>query len=155
MCKLRAYYSSRDLQDGQGNENDHVWAKLHPARVCSSCYRATTLHHNTQLVLINITDHFNRTRANSEASTSGQRVLGVLLGQQQGRVVDISNSFELSYTTVDGVPVIVEEFFTLKAGQYKQVFKDLEAVGWYATAPPAVPGPASDAVRDRAARRGA
>lgn len=98
-------------------------------------------------MLINITDHYNRTRANSQASTSGQRVLGVLLGQQHGRVVDISNSFELSFSTVDGVPVIDQDFFTLKANQYKQVFKDLEAVGWYATAPPAVPGAAELAVQ--------
>lgn len=34
-------------------------------------------------------------------SASGCRVVGCLLGQQQGRVVDISNCFELVVKTMD------------------------------------------------------
>ncbi len=91
------------------------------------------------MVLINITDHYNRTRANegtpAQPSTT-TKVVGVLLGVQTGRVVDISNSFELAYTPAkDGAPIIDNEFYQLKAAQYKQVFKDLEIVGWYATGP--------------------
>lgn len=96
-----------------------------------------------QLVLINITDHYNRTRANESTQQSTQqqaststKVWGVLLGIQTGRVVDISNSFELAYTLADDhSPIIDNEFYQLKATQYKQVFKDLEIVGWYATGP--------------------
>ncbi len=48
-----------------------------------------------QLVLINISDHWTRTKANVGRPT---RVMGILLGQQVGRTVDISNSFEIKYT---------------------------------------------------------
>jgi COP9 signalosome complex subunit 6 len=48
-----------------------------------------------QLVLINISDHCTRTRANS--GDTGAHVLGILLGSQVGRSVDISNSFEIKW----------------------------------------------------------
>ncbi len=49
-------------------------------------------------MLINVSDHFTRTKANS-ASPSGVRVLGCLLGSQTGRSIDISNSFEIKFET--------------------------------------------------------
>jgi hypothetical protein len=48
-----------------------------------------------QLVLINISDHFTRTRANAVDPGAAVRVLGCLLGSQLGRTIDISNSFEM------------------------------------------------------------
>ena len=61
-----------------------------------------------QLVLLTISDHHTRIKANAPAGQDAAssstwpaapaRVLGYLLGQQNGRVVDISNSFELNYT---------------------------------------------------------
>ena len=69
-----------------------------------------------QLVLINISDHFVRIRANGLGQADG-RVYGCLLGQQTGRVVDISNSFELQVTdSMDG-PSINEAFLTKKTEQ--------------------------------------
>lgn len=55
---------------------------------------------SSQLVLISISDQCTRARQNSSApSTSSSdhpsRVYGCLLGEQSGRNVDISNSFEL------------------------------------------------------------
>jgi len=84
------------------------------------------------LALINISDHFVRIRANGLAQGSG-RVCGCLLGQQNGREVSISNSFELKI--IDGMegPDIDEAFLTRKQDQYKQTFANLDVVGWYST----------------------
>ena len=69
-----------------------------------------------QLALINISDHFVRIRANGLAEGSG-RVYGCLLGQQPGREVSISNSFEMKI--IDGMegPEIDEAFLTKKQDQ--------------------------------------
>ncbi len=69
-----------------------------------------------QLALINISDHFVRIRANGLAQGSG-RVYGCLLGQQTGREVSISNSFELK--VIDGMegPDIDEAFLAKKQDQ--------------------------------------
>lgn len=54
-------------------------------------------------MLINISDHHTRTKANT-GSTTAVKVLGILLGSQDGRTVDISNSFEIKYEqTAEGV----------------------------------------------------
>ena len=68
-----------------------------------------------QLVLINISDHHTRTRANTGAPAV--KVLGCLLGTQSGRTVDISNSFEIKYegpTAAEGGPVVIDHAFLLK-----------------------------------------
>lgn len=46
-------------------------------------------------MLINISDHHTRTKVNGPDQKSPARVVGVLLGQQMGRTVDIRNSFEV------------------------------------------------------------
>lgn len=85
------------------------------------------------LVLINVSDHFTRTKANS-ASPNGVRVLGCLLGSQSGRSIDISNSFEIKFETGPaGVSTIDIPFLLKKQEQYKMVFPKLDLVGWYAT----------------------
>lgn len=84
------------------------------------------------LVLINISDHHTRTMANSSDGVV-RPVLGMLLGTQTGRTVDISNSFEIKYSMgPDGVE-IDQEFLIRKTDQYKQVFPKLDVMGWYAT----------------------
>lgn len=71
-----------------------------------------------QLVLLNISDHYVRTKANGMASER-DGVYGCLLGQQQGRDISISNSFELLLeTTADG-PQLNEAFLTKKLEQCK------------------------------------
>ena len=58
----------------------------------------------TQLVLLNVSDHHTRAKANAEDASTAPRVLGCLLGHQTGRIVDISNSFEFAYeNTPQGV----------------------------------------------------
>lgn len=84
------------------------------------------------LVLINISDHHTRMKANAPDG-KGERVLGCLLGTQTGRTVDISNSFELKYSIQSEGVVIDEAFRKKKQEQYLQVFPKLYVVGWYAT----------------------
>ncbi|GLC51813.1 hypothetical protein PLESTB_000551200 [Pleodorina starrii] len=85
------------------------------------------------LVLINISDHHTRTRANTPGAPIPS-VLGCLLGSQSGRTVDIRNSFEVRYSTAaDGSVEVDIPFLVKKQEQYKQVFKTLDVVGWYAT----------------------
>ncbi|KAL6773821.1 hypothetical protein ACKKBG_A22625 [Auxenochlorella protothecoides x Auxenochlorella symbiontica] len=86
------------------------------------------------LVLISISDQCTRARQNPSApSTSSSdhpsRVYGCLLGEQSGRNVDISNSFELRVASHS----IDLEFLQKRADQYKQVFPTLDIVGWYSS----------------------
>lgn len=87
------------------------------------------------LVLVNVSDHFVRSRANTQNPTIDNcKALGLLLGQQNGRVVDISNSFELKYQRdSEGAIQIDEAFLTKRQEQYKQTFAKLDVVGWYST----------------------
>ncbi|EFN52982.1 hypothetical protein CHLNCDRAFT_58697 [Chlorella variabilis] len=85
------------------------------------------------LVLINISDHHTRTRANAGCGAGEEfRVMGCLLGSQSGRTVDISNSFEMRYLESSAVD-IDHAFLLKKMEQYKQTFPQQDVVGWYAT----------------------
>jgi COP9 signalosome complex subunit 6 len=84
-----------------------------------------------QLVLINISDHCMRIR--SQDQDGYPRVIGCLLGQHNGRCVDISNSFEMVETGTPENPDFIESVFAAKQTQYAECFKSLHAIGWYAT----------------------
>jgi len=79
------------------------------------------------LVVVNISDHFTR----EKCINKNPRVFGVLLGQQEGRRVEISNSFEM--LMVDGQ--IDKEFMATRQDQFFRVFEkeSCEILGWYAT----------------------
>jgi len=82
------------------------------------------------LVIINISDHFTR-----EKVTKGEnaRVFGALIGSQNGRKVEIFNSFAFLLTSSNGSFVIDNEYFVTKIDQFKKVFEDYELLGWYST----------------------
>ncbi|XP_076066687.1 COP9 signalosome subunit 6 isoform X2 [Oratosquilla oratoria] len=88
------------------------------------------------LVILNISEHWTRQRAQEGRPI---QVLGALIGKQSGRHIEIMNSFELSYDELDGHIIINREYYTLKEEQYKQVFSDLDLLGWYTTGD--TPGP--------------
>uniref|UniRef100_A0A7S1X038 COP9 signalosome complex subunit 6 n=1 Tax=Tetraselmis chuii TaxID=63592 RepID=A0A7S1X038_9CHLO len=85
------------------------------------------------LVLISVSDHHTRTNAYTEPGAPPQRVLGALLGSHTGRVVEVSNSFEMQFSDVDGSFVLDRDFLAMKQDQYKKVFPKIDVVGWYAT----------------------
>ncbi|QDZ19356.1 Mov34 domain-containing protein [Chloropicon primus] len=82
------------------------------------------------LVIINISDHFTRCSLNV---TSGGRVIGCLLGEQKGRVIHITNTFEMNFKKDTEDQSLDKEYLAAKKEQYKTVFPNLEVMGWYST----------------------
>lgn len=81
------------------------------------------------LVLINVSDHHTRVRAQCQQN---KRVIGCLLGKHKGRMVEVANSFELANEGPGGLHVDTA-FLLQRQEQYKQTFGDLELLGWYST----------------------
>ncbi|KAI9003564.1 JAB1/Mov34/MPN/PAD-1 ubiquitin protease-domain-containing protein [Gaertneriomyces semiglobifer] len=87
-----------------------------------------TLH---PLVIMNISDQCMRTRMQG----SSDHVIGALLGVQQGRDIEIFNSFELPFKLLDGLGVADEAYLAVKQEQFRQVFPTFDFLGWYSTNP--------------------
>ncbi|NXH59962.1 CSN6 protein, partial [Rhabdornis inornatus] len=66
-------------------------------------------------------------------------VIGALIGRQEGRNIEVMNSFELLAHSSGGHVLIDKEYCYTKEEQFKQVFKDLEFLGWYTTGGPPEP----------------
>ena len=82
------------------------------------------------LVIMNVSEHWTRTKAQSGMAF---KVYGAIIGKQKGRHIEVMNSFELDYTDMDGSVVIDRDYYQLKESQFKQVFSDLDFLGWYST----------------------
>ncbi|THH23108.1 hypothetical protein EUX98_g8074 [Antrodiella citrinella] len=83
------------------------------------------------LPILNISEHL--TRLKLQTKTNLPFVIGALLGTQNGREVEIVNTFELAMET-DKV-TLDHGYFVSRRDQYKQVFPSLEFIGWYTVAP--------------------
>jgi len=84
------------------------------------------------LVIINVSDHLTRTKVES-APAAPPRIVGALIGTQEGRSVEISNSFELVYNVVEGAIVVDIVYLRTKLEQFKKVFPTSDFLGWYST----------------------
>lgn len=82
------------------------------------------------LVIMNVSEHWTRERAQEGAV---QQVIGALIGKQKGRNIEIMNSFELVFTVIGGDIVIDRDYYNMKEEQFKQVFSDMDFIGWYTT----------------------
>ncbi|XP_067933489.1 COP9 signalosome complex subunit 6-like [Watersipora subatra] len=82
------------------------------------------------LVLMNISEHWTRTRAQSGKAMA---VFGAVIGKQNGRSIELFNSFELVSVEIDGSVHIKREYYEMKSEQFKQVFPDFDMLGWYTT----------------------
>lgn len=85
------------------------------------------------LVILNISEHWTRVRAQIGKP---QRVYGALLGRQKGRNIELCTSFEIKMNeniTNPDLEQIDLEFLHTNIGQFKQVFNDLDFLGWYTT----------------------
>merc|ERR1712087_757945 len=82
------------------------------------------------LVIVNISDHYTRCHLNVK---SGGRVIGCLLGEQKGRVIHITNTFEMNFKADSEKQTVDKEHLAAKKDQYKTVFPGLEVIGWYST----------------------
>lgn len=85
--------------------------------------------HLHPLVLINVSDHVVRFRT----TAAQNRVLGCVIGSQEGRRIDVHNSFELIVEGVGEAGTIDLEFFQQRIAQYVEVFPRYEVLGWYST----------------------
>ncbi|KAI0095258.1 COP9 signalosome subunit 6 [Irpex rosettiformis] len=82
------------------------------------------------LPILNISEHL--TRLKLQKNTTNPFVIGALLGTQNGREVEIVNTFELAME--EGGQTVDQVFFNQRREQYKQVFPSLEFIGWYTVA---------------------
>ncbi|XP_036213441.2 COP9 signalosome complex subunit 6 [Bactrocera oleae] len=109
--KCRALASNTSIMAGPGT-TPSVTASLHP------------------LVILNISEHWTRIRAQAGETC---QVFGALIGKQKGRNIEVMNSFELRVDRVGADVVINREYYQTKEQQFKQVFSDLDFIGWYTT----------------------
>ena len=79
------------------------------------------------LVIMNISEHWTRTKAQRGAATND--VFGAIIGRQSGRNIEIMNSFELEFQRIDSQVVIDRDYYDLKESQFKQVFSDMDFLG--------------------------
>jgi len=97
-----------------------------------------TLH---PLVIMNVSDHFTRVRAQSTPGESASRIFGVLIGTQHGRNIEIANSFEAKVaTSTAGTPKPDHENVGIRLEQYKKTFAKYDMIGWYSTGQGVQPG---------------
>ncbi|KPM09760.1 Cuticle protein [Sarcoptes scabiei] len=82
------------------------------------------------LVILNISEHWTRIRAQSSPGAS-IKVIGAIIGKQKGRNIEIMNSFELKFDIINDISTIDIDFFRSKEQQFKQVFAEMEFLGWY------------------------
>jgi len=82
------------------------------------------------LVIMNISEHWTRVKAQQGKAVP---VYGALIGKQAGRDIELMNSFELDYNVIEGVVVIDRDYYNTKEEQFKQVFSDMDFLGWYST----------------------
>jgi len=82
------------------------------------------------LVIMNISEHWTRVKAQEGKAVP---VYGALIGKQAGRDIELMNSFELDYNVLEGVVVIDRDYYNTKEEQFKQVFSDMDFLGWYST----------------------
>mmetsp|Transcript_3729 Transcript_3729/g.13352 ORF Transcript_3729/g.13352 Transcript_3729/m.13352 type:complete len:331 (-) Transcript_3729:984-1976(-) len=98
------------------------------------------------LAIVNISDHYTRRvmaarqrQAKGAAPAEGggevERVIGLLLGEQHGRVVEVWNSFELDIRRIgpDGSIELDRDFLLQRKEQYQKTFARLDVIGWYST----------------------
>lgn len=82
------------------------------------------------LVIMNVSEHWTRRRAQEGTD---QLVYGALIGKQKGRNIEIMNSFELVFTCIGDDVIIYRDYYNTKEEQFKQVFTDMDFLGWYTT----------------------
>ncbi|PKA51233.1 COP9 signalosome complex subunit 6a [Apostasia shenzhenica] len=98
------------------------------------------------LVIVNISDHYTRVKAQFHHSADGAspsaaaangtaaavpRVFGGVIGVQRGRTVEIFNSFELILDPISHT--LDRAFLEKKQELYKKVFPNFYILGWYST----------------------
>jgi len=82
------------------------------------------------LVIMNVSEHWTRTKVQNGKPL---KVHGALIGKQKGRKIEVMNSFEVLTHNIEGKTYIDMEYYKMKEEQFKQVFSDMDLLGWYST----------------------
>ena len=82
------------------------------------------------LVIMNVADHCNRAMY---IEPKQSRNLGVLLGKQEGKTIEIINTVEIAFKHELAKIVIDEAFLKRRLDAYKKMFPNLDCLGWYST----------------------
>ncbi|VDK21785.1 unnamed protein product [Taenia asiatica] len=83
------------------------------------------------LVVLNVSEHWMRERL--ALDSTAVVVYGALLGKHRGREIEIFNSYEI---LVNEDMTVDRDYFAAREGQFKQVYPDLDLIGWYTTGGP-------------------
>ena len=84
------------------------------------------------LVIMNISDHYTREKV-KQGTKSNPRVIGILMGVQKGRDIEIFNSFPVPYEEAKGVITLNNQHISESKNLYKQTFPTFDFLGWYST----------------------
>ncbi|KAA8498681.1 COP9 signalosome complex subunit 6 [Porphyridium purpureum] len=114
-------------------------------RCCERTHTMSALVH--PLVLMNISDHVTRLASHAgHGPAASATAIGLLLGIQKARLVELHHSFELSAlpqneslmvdTGASNEIQVDAAFLSVRAEQYKKVFPQYDVVGWYRTLEP-------------------
>lgn len=77
-----------------------------PAALCLARSLIADIHLHP-LVVLSIADHY--TREVAQNPNGSRRCVGLLFGQQNGRVVEVVETVEVTFTAVKGEPTIATE----------------------------------------------
>jgi len=115
-------------------EESKTTTNIDPSPVLSNAQNVSGLNISVHpLVLLNISDHYTRIKVQNPSRNAQEAVFGALLATQSGREIDIVNSFELLYSRDESNKVFIDkEYLAMKQEQLKQVFPQLDLMGWYA-----------------------
>ncbi|KAI7862576.1 proteasome regulatory subunit 12 [Spinellus fusiger] len=101
-----------------------------PATTSSSLPTKAHIH---PLVILSATDHYNRV-----ATGSKKRVVGVLLGQQKGNIVNVCNSFAVPFEEDEKDPSVWfldHNYVEAMSDMFKKVNAKEKMIGWYHSGP--------------------
>lgn len=101
------------------------------------------------LVVMNIADHLTRAKYRTNIQ-GGPRVLGIILGKQEGRILEVANTIETKFKskqTLKGATNEIEidvAFTETRISAYKTMYQDLDVIGWYSADAKGGPDSVSD-----------
>src|SRR5699024_10164642 len=88
-------------------------AKDHSVMASSSVIVPTILVSLHPLVIMNVSEHWTRIRAQKEPG-SNITIIGAFIGKQKGRNIEIMNSFELKFDIIESKIVIDSDYYKAK-----------------------------------------
>lgn len=90
---------------------------------------------------MNVSEHSTRTKYRLQQGAKNYRVIGIMLGKQSGRTVEIMNTFETKFE--DGNTIDMR-FTQNRVAGYAEMFPEQVPLGWYSAKHPSGGDAAAD-----------